>query len=196
MFNNNGTKILNAMKVAVTSGAMSVYLQPTSGLVVYGLAGTASSGRVNLAASSSSLGYDTMAYCVRKINITGLPSGSYGISDAMSETSSSPAPSYTGVYFDVGYRALPFTETTYIRMDNHYDSLCSISSANGIPTITLYNSTDSAITINEIDVILTLYFGSSSPITQMNCIIAGFHFPDVVVAPNETYTFTIMHKNA
>jgi hypothetical protein len=162
---------------------------------MYGFNGTASSGRVNLVFTNS-LGLDTAVFSVRKINITGLPTSSYACSDAVTETSSSPAPGFGGVYFDVGYRTSSFTETTYQRMDNHYDSLCSVSSANGIPTITLYNSTDSAITINEIDAIISLYFGSGSPATQMNCIIAGLHFPDVVVAPNETYTFTVMHKNA
>ena len=96
----------------------------------------------------------------------------------------------------VGYREGAFTETTYDLPGTLINTnMLSLSVASGVPTVAVVNTSASNITVNEVT--LAVKVSNSSSVTPDKILVfAGFHFPDITLAPGDSYTFTFSHKNS
>lgn len=100
----------------------------------------------------------------------------------------------SNTYFRLGYRASEFTEETFNYPSQVDDVNYSVAITAGRATITAINNGNSDAVINELVVAISGGTATGTAIAG-GIVIAGFHFPDITIAPGESYTFTITHKN-
>lgn len=188
MFNNNGIILKNRGLTSGFSGTTRFLRYYVNANVITYSDGTNNSGAIYAATSSSDISVASGLQYMRQLNITGAANTSEYINYEPSG----------GGYLSLrlGYRASPFTENTYTYADSYFPTGgISISLTSGLPTLTCVNNTASSITVNEITISMVLYdtMGTSDP---KKVIIGAFSFPDITIAPSESYTFTIMYKNS
>lgn len=188
MFNDNGIILKNRGLSRGSSGTTRYLCYSVSAGTVTYSDGTSNSGTIYAATSSSDITVATGLQYMRQLNLTGATNTSEYINYEPS----------TGGYLSLrlGYRTSPFTKNTYTYADSYFPTGgISISIAGGLPTLTCVNTTASSITVNEITVSIGLYdtMGASDPKKVVFC---AFSFPDVIVAPGESYTFTIKYQNS
>ena len=183
MYNKNGLLLLNR---TISSSSTNVTVNLATGDSLTGIDGTTIYS-VRLINTSGTLTYAQAANAVNKLSITGLSTSNYYVYANL-------AGNFLGVGLVPGYRSLPFDENTFSQADTRYSSMASVSAANGIPTLAVINSLSSDIVINNIDVTVLIYDTNTN--LEKHVLIAGFSFPDVTIAPGESYTFTFMHKNS
>lgn len=107
-----------------------------------------------------------------------------------------PTVSYDyGAHFILGYRASAFTEETYDYPSEVSGLTINRTVTAGRVTIAAINNGNSNAVVNEI--VAAVSGGTATGNAKADgIVIAGFHFPDVTIAPGESYTFTITHKNS
>ena len=181
MYNKNGLIATNRYLNGATgaTGSMSIS-SLTAGDITYEDGTTNTGGTIHLA-SSANITVDGFT----RFYITGR-----NASNAMS-VSSYP---YNGFRINVGYREEDFTENTFTQPTTSYSSMSSITLNKGIPTLVLVNTGISDIIVN--DITFAVLAGDDSSAITKHMVFAGFHFPDITIAPGDSYTFTFSHKNA
>ena len=184
MYNKNGINLLNFSKSASTTDIKT----PNNCDLTFTDGTTNQGGQVYLFHTSGTLTQSFVAIDLAKLTPTGKGS-SY-----VSTNNVNAIYDHYG-YFYVGYRATTFDENTFQAVTQISALQKSITATSGIPTITVYNTSSSDIVINEIDYLIGAGI-SSGDTSAKPLLLAGFQFPDVTIAPGETYTFTIMHKNS
>jgi hypothetical protein len=185
MYNNNGINLLNKVYRADTN-YVSYNFAPVDNIVTFTDGTTNGNVALFIYYSSSSLSISEIPVIVQKLTPT------QKSANAIVSTIAVPSTFTKTGYFHVGYRATPFTPDTYTDITTISGLSTSVGVTVGVPTITAYNTSASDITVNEVTYLIN---AGTSQTTAKPVLIAGFHFQDITIAPGETYTFTITHKN-
>lgn len=187
MYNLNGKKILNSNYTYTMSGGNITTIKiaaisATNSLVDYQGNTVSTAHFIYSSATDPAL---LMMNIIPKIHLAGFPTN-FHVVNANSMSYSTEY--YLRLYVEIGHRTTAFNQNTTSNMETNYNTLLSFSVSNGILTITCSNTTDTAITINEVDFWIVT---SPSSGNYNRILIAGFNLGEVTIAPNESYSFTV-----
>lgn len=195
MYNKNGIKFLNNNLVVQAKGSTANCYLTLSSVVssdpLVDTGGNTYYGTLRLAYSSN--GMLTGPVILNAITNTKI-TGHNDVARLVISNNPSTSNYVPILGFSIGYRDSAFNENTTSLPSTLYNSKSSISLTQGLPTVTVVNNEGTDIVINEIDVLMRIY--NHETLSTNPILFAGFHFPDVTIASNESYTFTIMHKNS
>lgn len=183
MFNLNGKKMLSS-SYSLTGTTSFVLSAIKSSNQLYDTSGNAfgsDNEPTYLYYNTSGLTTDNLIQAVSKFMLTGYTGQARAGIDLTSQVN---VDRY--LFYNVGYRGSEFSETTYTVV-NQATSYTSRTQSLGVPTYTVSNTTDSPLTIDEINFSCAVRYSNQ----YRAVLFAGFYLGEITIPAHSTYSFTI-----